>query len=169
MTHLSEQHITTIKDAAKKLTGAKRRAFQAQVAIDYLNSNARLAEKTFGWDRKTVALGLNELRTGIVCVANFKARGNKKMEVKTPQLEADIVSLAEPKSQTSSRPVPLNEVCSIHLPILLLVRLTARGYYVIANSFAVHHQLSPSPSQNRAGTINAHGSSLEPFHKVRTD
>jgi hypothetical protein len=103
MTHLSEQHITTIKDAAKKLTGAKRRAFQAQVAIDYLNSNARLAEKTFGWDRKTVALGLNELRTGIVCVANFKARGNKKMEVKTPQLEADIVSLAEPKSQTDPK------------------------------------------------------------------
>jgi len=38
----------------------------------------------------------------------------------------------------SSRPVPLNEVCSIHLTTLffLLVRLTARGYYVIANSFA---------------------------------
>jgi hypothetical protein len=39
---------------------------------------------------------------------------------------------------SSSRPVPLNEVCSIHLTTLffLLVRLTARGYYVIANSFA---------------------------------
>jgi len=35
MTNLSAQHIKTIKDAAKKLTGAKRRAFQAQVAIDY--------------------------------------------------------------------------------------------------------------------------------------
>jgi len=82
MTRLSEQHITTIKDAAKKLTGSKRRAFQAQVDIDYLNSNPRLAEKTFGWDRKTVALGLNEVRTGIICVDNFKARGNKKTEVK---------------------------------------------------------------------------------------
>jgi hypothetical protein len=50
MTHLSEQHITTIKDAAKKLTGSKRRAFQAQVDIDYLSSNPRLAEKTFGWE-----------------------------------------------------------------------------------------------------------------------
>ena len=39
MTNLSAQHIKTIKDAAKKLTGAKRRAFQAQVAIDYLNLN----------------------------------------------------------------------------------------------------------------------------------
>ena len=99
MTHLSEQHITTIKDAAKKLTGAKRRAFQAQVAIDYLNSKPYLAEKTFGWDRKAVALGLNELRTGCVCFDNFKARGNKKTEVKIPQLEIDIVALAEPESQ----------------------------------------------------------------------
>ena len=90
MTTLSEQHIKTIKDAAKKLTGAKRRAFQAQVAIDYMNSKPYLAEKTFGWDRKTVALGLNELRTGLVCFDNFKARGNKKTEVKMPQLEIDI-------------------------------------------------------------------------------
>jgi transposase len=103
MTHLSEQHITTIKDAAKKLTGSKRRAFQAQVDIDYLSSNPRLAEKTFGWDRKTVALGLNEVRTGIICVDNFKARGNKKTEVKKPQLEADIIALAEPKSQTDPK------------------------------------------------------------------
>jgi len=103
MTRLSEQHITTIKDAAKKLTGSKRRAFQAQVDIDYLNSNPRLAEKTFGWDRKTVALGLNEVRTGIICVDNFKARGNKKTEVKKPQLEADIIALAEPKSQTDPK------------------------------------------------------------------
>ena len=52
------------------------------MAIDYMNSKPYLAEKTFGWDRKTVALGLNELRTGLVCFDNFKARGNKKTEVK---------------------------------------------------------------------------------------
>ncbi len=60
MISLSKQHITTIKDAAKKLTGAKRREFQAQVSIDYLNSKPHLAEKIFGWDRKTVTLELNE-------------------------------------------------------------------------------------------------------------
>ena len=59
----------------------------------------RLAERAFGWDRKTVELGLHELRTGIVCVNNFKARGNKKTEDKNRQLEADICSLAEPESQ----------------------------------------------------------------------
>jgi hypothetical protein len=99
MTDLSELHIATVKDAAKKLTGAKRRAFQAKVCTDYCNSKAYLAEKTFGWDRHTVALGLNELRTGFVCLDNFKARGNKKTETKMPQLKLDIVCLAEPESQ----------------------------------------------------------------------
>jgi hypothetical protein len=99
MTDLSEQYIAMGKDAAKKLTGAKRREFQAKVCIDYCNSKAYLAEKTFGWDRHTVALGLNELRTGIVCLDNFKARGNKKTETKMPQLKLDIVCLAEPESQ----------------------------------------------------------------------
>jgi hypothetical protein len=99
MISLSKKHITTIKDAAKKLTGAKRREFQAQVSIDYLNSKAHLAERIFGWDRKTVALGLNELRSGVVCIDDFKARGNKKTEAKMPQLEIDIVALAEPESQ----------------------------------------------------------------------
>jgi len=73
------------------------------VAIDYLHSKPRLAEKTFGWDRKTVALWLNALRTGIVCVDNFKARGNKKTAAKDLQLEIDIVSLAAPESQTDPK------------------------------------------------------------------
>jgi hypothetical protein len=73
MNKLPELYIATLKDAAKKLTGTKRRAFQAQVTIDYLNSSARKAEITFGWSRETVGLGLNEVRTGIICVDNFKA------------------------------------------------------------------------------------------------
>ena len=103
MKNLSKQHMATIKDAARKLTRSKKRAFQARVCIDYLNSKAYLAEKVFGWDRKAVTLGLNELRTGIVCVDNFKARGNKKTEAKNPALERDIVSLAEPESQVDPK------------------------------------------------------------------
>lgn len=99
MTLLSELHIATIKEAAKKLTGAKRRAFQAQVAIDYLKSSVRKAEMTFGWGRKTVGLGLNEVRTGIICVDNFKARGNKKTEEKNLQMRVDICNLADHQSQ----------------------------------------------------------------------
>jgi len=103
MKELSEKHIATIKDAAKKLTCSKRRAFEAQVTIDYLNSKPRLAEITFGWSRDTVQLGLHELRTGIICRDDFSARGNKNSEEKAPRLEADIRSLAEPESQTDPK------------------------------------------------------------------
>ncbi len=99
MTLLSEQNIITIKDAARKLTGHKRREFQAKVAIDYLDSKPRLAEATFNWGRQTVELGLNELRTGIICLDNYVLRGNKKTEHKNQHLETDICDLAEPKSQ----------------------------------------------------------------------
>ena len=99
MNELTKQHIATIKDAAQKLSGTKRRAFQAQVVLDYLDGSARRAEKMFGWSRRTVGLGLNELRTGITCLDNFSARGNRKTEAKHPQLEQDIRSLAEPESQ----------------------------------------------------------------------
>ena len=71
MTNLSAQHIKTIKDAAKKLTGVKRRTFQAQAAIECLNSKPDLAEMTFGRDRRTVTLSLNELSTGFACIDNF--------------------------------------------------------------------------------------------------
>jgi len=48
MTPLSKQYIATLKDAAKKLTGEKRRAFEAQVTLDYFNSKPYLAEQTLG-------------------------------------------------------------------------------------------------------------------------
>lgn len=103
MTTLTEQQVVTIKDAARKLTAAKRRAFEAQVALDYLDGKARTAESVFGWSRQTVSLGLHELRTGITCLDDFAGRGNHKTEEKLPQLEADMRSLADPESQTDPK------------------------------------------------------------------
>jgi hypothetical protein len=128
MTALSGQHITTIKDAAKKLTGAKRWAFQAQVAIDYVDSKPYLVEKTFGWDRRTVALGLNELRTGFVCVDNFKARGNKKTEEKLPQLEIDIVALADPESQIGPKFQTMFKYTRITAKAMHAALITEKGW-----------------------------------------
>jgi hypothetical protein len=103
MTTLTEQQVLTIKDAARKLTAAKRRAFEAQVALDYLDGKARTAESVFGWSRQTVTLGLHELRTGITCLDDFAGRGNHKAEEKLPELEADMRSLADPESQTDPK------------------------------------------------------------------
>jgi len=103
MNELKEPHIATIKDAAQKLTGAKRRAFQARVALSYFNGSARRAEAVFGWSRRTVILGLHELRTGITCVDNMSARGKRRTEDKWPQLAEDMRSLAEPHSQVDPK------------------------------------------------------------------
>jgi len=100
---LTKEVIASFKDAARKLTGPKRRAFEAQVTLDYLDGNIWKAERVFGWSHKTVELGLNELRTGITCQDDFSARGNRKTEVKLPELEADIRALAEPESQADPK------------------------------------------------------------------
>ena len=128
MIPLSKEYIATLKDAAKKLTGEKRRAFEGQVTLDYFNSKPYLAEQTLGWDRKTIELGINELRTGIVCVENFKARGNKKTEVKNPQLEADIIALAEPQSQTDPKFQTLFKYTRITAKGMRIALVTEKGW-----------------------------------------
>src|SRR5437763_6097667 len=100
---LAEEVIASFKDAARKLTGPKRRAFQAQVTLDYLDGSVWKAERVFGWSHHTVTLGLHELRTGITCLGNFSARGNRKTEEKFPELEADIRALADPESQADPK------------------------------------------------------------------
>jgi len=62
MNELTEAMVVTIKAAAMKMTGANRREFEAQATLDYLGGDSRLAETVFGWSRKTVSKGLEELR-----------------------------------------------------------------------------------------------------------
>lgn len=103
MEELTQQQVKTIKDAAAKLTGAKRRAFEAQVTLDYLGGCPQLAKTVFGWGRETVARGLEELRTATTQEDNFSARGNRKTEEKKPELAEDIRALADPESQADPK------------------------------------------------------------------
>jgi Rhodopirellula transposase DDE domain len=104
---LTETIKSTFKDAAKKLTGKRKRDFMAKVTEDYFDSSARKAETVLGWNRHSIQLGMHERRTGIVCVDNYQARGRHKSEVVLPNLEADIHALvdaqaqADPKFQTT--------------------------------------------------------------------
>ena len=72
------------------------------VATALCQGSARAAEALFGWRRGTVAVGLEEARSGITRLGNFQARGGKKMEALRPQLEADIRALADPHSQADA-------------------------------------------------------------------
>ena len=94
--------VKTIKAAAKNMTGPIRRAFEAQVALDYLGGDSRLAETVFGWSRKAVSKGLEELRTGIV-IPDLPRNAVRKTEEKKPQLARDIRDLVEPQSQADPK------------------------------------------------------------------
>ena len=103
LTELSEVVRTTIQSAAEKLTGFRRRQFQAEVARQYCRGSARQAERLFGWGREAVATGLHELRTGIRCVDNYSARGRHKTEELHPELVPQIHALVEPTSQADPK------------------------------------------------------------------
>lgn len=100
---LTEEVKITIKDAAKKLTGYRKRDFMAKVAEDYFAGSARKAESIMGWKRTSVQLGLEERRTGITCIDNYRARGRHKTEDILPNLESDIRSLVDGEAQADPK------------------------------------------------------------------
>ena len=64
-------HASQIEDlrlTSSMLSGEARRSFQAAMALNSCEGNARQAERGFGWGRETVQLGLHEHRTGIICL-----------------------------------------------------------------------------------------------------
>jgi len=100
---LTDEVLETIKSAAAKLTGFKRREYMAEVALQYCDGSPRKAERRFGWGREAVRTGLNEKRTGIRCLDNFSARGRKKTEDEFPQLAEEIERIVEPHAQADPK------------------------------------------------------------------
>jgi hypothetical protein len=96
---LTDRVKALLKDAAAKLTGPNKRNFMAKTTLAFFDGSARKAETYLGWNRRTIELGLHELRSGIICLDNYHARGNKKTEVKLCGLERDIRSLVDEHSQ----------------------------------------------------------------------
>jgi hypothetical protein len=91
-----ERYDALIRSGARRLTGYRRRLFQAEVATALCGGCARQAERRFGWGRETVEKGLHELRHGVRCVENFAARGRRRSEEQDPRLAADIRAIVEP-------------------------------------------------------------------------
>jgi hypothetical protein len=93
---LSPSPIADLRLAASQMSGPKRRAFEAEMAVKYGGGNPLLAEPLFGWGRQTVALGLAERRTGLICLGAQSAfRGRKRWEDQSQQAAAALRQLAE--------------------------------------------------------------------------
>ena len=103
-TRLDQDHREHLKDSASQLRGPARRAFQASIALKYCRGSPGQAEKLFGWGRQAVALGLNEMRTGIVCYSAHKAfSGNKLWEEKHPEMAEALRKLTQLESRAGTR------------------------------------------------------------------
>jgi hypothetical protein len=97
---LSPSQIADLRLAAAKMTGPIRRAFEAEMTLKYCEGNPLLAEAVFGWGRETVALGLAERRTGIICLGAQSAfSGRKRWEELHPQAAQTLYQLAEAHAQ----------------------------------------------------------------------
>lgn len=97
---LSREQLADIHLATTKMHGSERRAFQAEMTLKYCNGSARNAETHFGWNRKTVTLGLAEKRSGLVCVgAQAVFSGTKRWEEQYPEAATLLQAIAEAHSQ----------------------------------------------------------------------
>jgi hypothetical protein len=76
-----------------------KRSAMADVTQSLLGGSARIAENVFGWGRHAVEMGMNELRTGVMCVNDLSGRHKPKTEDKHPQLLADIHAIMAPECQ----------------------------------------------------------------------
>jgi hypothetical protein len=97
---LSPSQIADLRLAASTMTGANRRAFEAEMTVKYGEGNPLLAETTFGWGRQTVAVGLAERRPGLKCLGAPAAfSGRKRWEEQSPEVAAALERLAEAHAQ----------------------------------------------------------------------
>lgn len=113
---------------------AKRQAM-GDVAVSILDGKARVAETVFGWGRNTVELGMNEYRTGIVCVNDLSSRCKPKWEAKYPELVEAIHRIMEPQSQAHSH---LNTT-------LLYTNKTAKSVWEDLQKSGLSQEAIPAP------------------------
>ena len=105
---LRPSHIADLRLAASNMTGPKRRAFEAEMALQYCGGTPLMAEVLVGWGRQTVARGLAERRTGIMCLGAPSAfSGRRRWEEQHPQgaralrQRADAHAQQDPTLRTS--------------------------------------------------------------------
>lgn len=92
---LTESVLEDYRSAAKALTGARRRLFQARITSQYFGGNARLAESVLGWGRNTVALGLREAASGFTCCGAHCLSGRKRWEERFPEAADGVRALGD--------------------------------------------------------------------------
>ncbi|MGK7875824.1 MAG: hypothetical protein AB4426_21765 [Xenococcaceae cyanobacterium] len=87
-------------ETAEQLKGVARRRFMAQTVLELGRVGQSNAERELGWNRRTIRKGMSELKSGITCVDNYRARGRKSIENRLPRLLEELKTLVDGQSQT---------------------------------------------------------------------
>jgi hypothetical protein len=154
---ISPQQIADLRLAATQMSGAKRRAFQAEMAEQYCAGNPRQAERMFGWSRESVEVGLAERRTGVICLgAQAAFSGRKRWEDQHPQVAAALRSLAEAQAQQDP---------TFRTP-LAYTRVTATAAVAALRAQGFAQKDLPAPS-TRAIILTRLGFRLRPVLKAK--
>jgi len=149
--------IADLRLAASPMTGPTRRAFEAEMTLKYCGGNPLMAEAIFGWGRQTVALGLAERRTGIICLGAQSAfSGRKRWEDQQPQAAETLRQLAEAHAQQD----PTFRTC------LTYPRLTAKAALEALHAQGYGEDQLPSPS-TMAEVLNRLGFRLRKVVKAK--
>lgn len=154
---LSPSQIADLRLAASKMTGPERRAFEAEMTLKYCEGTPLMAEAIFGWGRQTVALGLAERRSGIICRGAQSAfSGRKRWEEQHPQAAQALRHLAEAHAQQD----PTFRTC------LTYTRLTAQSALKALREQGYNEEQLPSPS-TMAEVLNRMGYRLRKVVKAK--
>jgi DDE family transposase len=154
---LSTSQIQDLRLAAAKMTGAARRAFQAEMTLKYCHGSARLAETLVGWSRNAVEVGLAEQRTGIRCLGAHAAwSGRKRWEEKYPEAAEALRQLAEGHAQQDPT----------FRTTLAYTRLTAKAAGEALWAQGISKSQLPSPS-TMAEVLNRMGYRLRKVIKAK--
>jgi hypothetical protein len=154
---LRPSQIVDLRLAASKMTGATRRAFQAEMALKYCGGNPLLAETIFGWGRHTVEVGLAERRTGIMCLgAQAAFSGRKPWEDTQPEAAEALWRLAEAHAQQDPT----------FRTTLAYTRLTAQAALEALRAQEYSEDQLPAPS-TMAAVLNRMGFRLRKVVKAK--
>lgn len=154
---LSASQREDLRFAAAQMTGAARRAFQAEMTLKYCHGSARFAETVLGWSRAAVEVGVAEPRTGMVCVdAHAAWSGRKRWEEKYPEAAAALRELAEAHAQQDPT----------FRTTVAYTRLTAKAAGEALRAQGISESQLPSPS-TMAEVLNRMGYGLRKVRKAK--
>ena len=154
---LTLSQIAALRLAASKLSGPQRRSFEAEMTLKYCQGNPLKAAAVFGWGRQTVARGLAERRSGIICLGAQSAfSGRKRWEEQHPQAAQALRHLAEAHAQQD--PTFRSRVA--------YTRLTAQSALEALRDQGYRDEELPSPS-TMAEVLNRMGYRLRKVVKAK--